>query len=216
MSDWKDPEVELPPEGRYVLVRITRRTWIDGDDQDGVQYQIAKLVKGISEETRAKMKAGELEDPDYPLYGMRRGEVPAKRSAVHTGGDEGMNNERPYQWRTFGPCAFFGQEVDRWMEIPRLPSLPPLPPKPMPKWLAEALAVEDRAFFDILAKIIGEPVPPRPPTRDELIEKIATLKVELEGLSKRDRVYHHQQRYLELQAEIPRLEALLAQYEPGS
>ena len=28
------------------------------------------------------------------------------------------NNKRDYQWNTFGPARYFGQEVDHWFEIP--------------------------------------------------------------------------------------------------
>ncbi len=29
------------------------------------------------------------------------------------------NNQRPYQWKQFGPSKHFGQDVVRWQELPR-------------------------------------------------------------------------------------------------
>jgi hypothetical protein len=31
------------------------------------------------------------------------------------------NNEKPYNWREFGPSSYFGQEVDYWMPLPNKP-----------------------------------------------------------------------------------------------
>lgn len=35
--------------------------------------------------------------------------------------DEGFNNEVAYNWETFGPSSYFGQEVTHWARIPDLP-----------------------------------------------------------------------------------------------
>jgi hypothetical protein len=29
------------------------------------------------------------------------------------------NNNVPYKWEEFGPDSFFGQDIDKWCEIPR-------------------------------------------------------------------------------------------------
>ena len=31
------------------------------------------------------------------------------------------NNKRDYNWKTFGPSTYFGQDILYWSEIPRLP-----------------------------------------------------------------------------------------------
>ena len=49
-TTWISTEVELPPEGQAVLV------W-DGS------LHIAELTRGITQETREKMRCGEIDDP---------------------------------------------------------------------------------------------------------------------------------------------------------
>ena len=40
---YEDPTT-FPPEGRYVLIRVERGTWIDRQDQEGVNYRVAKYL----------------------------------------------------------------------------------------------------------------------------------------------------------------------------
>jgi hypothetical protein len=111
MNTWIKCSDRLPEEGRYVLVHVCKDNWIDSNDPEGPYYKVASLKKGISLEQRDKMKRGELPDPV---------EFGRKRSSIHSGGDEGMNNQVPYEWSVFGPGNLFGQDVDYWMEIERI------------------------------------------------------------------------------------------------
>ena len=102
MSHWVYTNEQLPPVGRYVLVHLKDMPWHDRSDQEGVVFKVAKLIKGIS-----------LAERDiYLEHGNPRGKV------IQFGDADG-NNILPYKWETFGASAFFGHEVDRWMEIPR-------------------------------------------------------------------------------------------------
>jgi hypothetical protein len=111
-THWIAASEQLPEEGKYVLVHLTKTNWIDDTDHKGVCFKVAKLEKGISLSIRQQMRDGDIGDPI--VFGQ-------KRSMVWTGADEGGNNMKPYAWRDFGPGDFFGQEVDYWMEIPKLP-----------------------------------------------------------------------------------------------
>jgi hypothetical protein len=118
---WVDASKELPPEGEYVLIHLTKGNWRDSTDPKGVYFKVAKLERGISMADREKMKADELPDPDSHGWIMpndRPQLVTSKRSSTYTGADEHANNLRPYQWASFGPGNYFGQEVDYWMRIP--------------------------------------------------------------------------------------------------
>ena len=92
----------LPKERTYVLVHYKRGNWIDSDDQEGCEWKVAKLIRGISKAER------NLLSNNNP------------RKKLWTVGDEGMNNERPYRWETFGHSDFFGQDIDYWCELPKL------------------------------------------------------------------------------------------------
>lgn len=118
-SPWIPITERLPEPGRYVLVRLTKNNW--GDiDQEGVYFKVCKLVRGISEVDREKMKRGEIPDPEERSWvGERYTALVNKRSNTYKSGDEHGNNHRPYSWESFGPGGYFGQEVDYWMEIPR-------------------------------------------------------------------------------------------------
>lgn len=94
----------LPEEGKYVLARYNRGTWIDSDDQQNVNCVVVKLVKGISLDERNRMKNGEISCQD-------------ERWKIYRSADEGDNNKRPYCWVTFGADKFFGQEIVEWMPI---------------------------------------------------------------------------------------------------
>lgn len=95
MLKWRDPKKELPKEYEAVIIWIPNMPWSDSDVGKGIFYDIAWLVKGISEEERKLMK-------------------PCSRKREYRLGDEGGNNLVPYIWDTFGPMKYFGQEVKAW------------------------------------------------------------------------------------------------------
>lgn len=96
-------EERLPKENQYVLIHLTKSNWGDSDDPDGNRYwKVAKFVRGLSEEARAK-----LPNTD-------------ERKKTYTGADEWGNNAVPYRWEEFGPGDYFGQEVDWWCELPKI------------------------------------------------------------------------------------------------
>ena len=92
--------MKLPLPGKYVLIHLTKDNWHDSEDPEGVYWDVAKLVQGISKEERAA-----LEDSD-------------NRKHTYCFGDEEGNNLVPYSWETFGPSQYFGQEVDQWEYLP--------------------------------------------------------------------------------------------------
>jgi len=98
--NWHKPDVELPPEGKYVLVRHGQGNWHDETDQDNVNCVIAKMIHGISLEARASLLEGD------------------HRKITHKAQDEGWNNEKDYAWFTFGALVFFGQDIVCWCHIP--------------------------------------------------------------------------------------------------
>ncbi len=100
---WIKTTDQLPPEGKYVIAKHNRGTWIDLQDHENVNTVIVKLVKGISKEGREALK--EFDPRGYN---------------THTFADEGGNNLTPYAFETFGPDSFFGQTITHWMEIPEL------------------------------------------------------------------------------------------------
>lgn len=111
-SQWTFTTDRLPPQGRYVLVHLVNDNRRSETDPEGAYFDVAALEVGISSEVRQKMMLGEVPD----LYDARFGR---KRSSVIRVSDEHGNNLKPYAWRTFGPSTYFGQEIDRWMEIQR-------------------------------------------------------------------------------------------------
>lgn len=78
---------------------------------------IVELVKGISEETRKKMKNGEIDDPCEKLWCLADGYTMSKRSDLYKEGDEFGNNQKDYAWIN-GPYHYFGQEFIAWMPLP--------------------------------------------------------------------------------------------------
>jgi len=124
-SAWVSVEDDLPPEGKYVLVHLTKDNWKDHEDTDGVCCKVAKLCKGISLEEREAMKRGEIPDPEESGWiapNARWQKIKSRRSATIRAEDEHGNNKRPYKWLNFGTGDFWGQEVDYWMPIPSLPN----------------------------------------------------------------------------------------------
>lgn len=109
---WIPTSEILPPERTYVLVRHTLGTWIDCDDQENVNCVVVRLVYGISEDTRQKMKSGELPDPPY------NGKT---RSHFYSFADESESNRTPYRWEAFGSMNFSGKDISHWMSIPSAP-----------------------------------------------------------------------------------------------
>jgi hypothetical protein len=95
---WIKTTEKLPLEGKYVLARHNRGTWIDSTDQKNVNCVVVKLCIGISQKERLKM--GDCE-----------------RSRTITGSDEHGNNEVAYSWSSFGADSFFGQSITHWADI---------------------------------------------------------------------------------------------------
>ena len=96
---WVKIEYELPPANKYVLIRHNKTNWYDSADKRGVQYCVAKMVKGLSKIDRKKLDPRSIEARTYHAA------------------DECGNNLKPYIFDTFGPESFFGQEVTHWMLI---------------------------------------------------------------------------------------------------
>jgi hypothetical protein len=119
---WISTNDELPEEGKYVLGIHNRGTWHDSKDQSHVNMVIVSLRKGISIKEREMMKSGEIDDPlDGPYSSMWGPGYMIKRSTVTSACDESGNNKRPYNWETFGPSSFFGQDITHWMKLPEPP-----------------------------------------------------------------------------------------------
>lgn len=97
--NWIKTTDRLPEENKYVLVRHSRGTWRDSDDQANVNCVVAKLVKGLSKKDRA------LLDPK------------SERARTYYSEDEEGNNLVPYIFDTFGPDKFFGQDIEYWTLI---------------------------------------------------------------------------------------------------
>jgi hypothetical protein len=119
MNTWISVEDRLPEDGKYVIVHLIGKPWGDSKDPVGVFHDVAQTVIGISQETRERMKSGEILDPEEWT-----GDGYIQRSRIHRFGDEGFNNQRAFGFKPFGPGSHWGHEVDYWMEIPELPEPP--------------------------------------------------------------------------------------------
>lgn len=107
-GEWNDTKYSLPDEGVRVLI-------FDGN------VQVAKLVKGISEKEREKMKNGEMPDDFCELWSKNK-VISVRRSEIYRKGDEFGNNLVPYQWEACGfPRDWWGQDVTHWMPLPDVP-----------------------------------------------------------------------------------------------
>lgn len=95
--EWHLTKNELPKENVYVLIHIPNKHWDAGTST--VFYDVAHIVKGITEEEREKL------DDFNP------------RKRTYCLGDVFGNNLVPYEWQTFGPITYFGQEVVAWAYI---------------------------------------------------------------------------------------------------
>ena len=101
---WISCEERLPDEGKYVEI------WCG-------THQIARIEKGITEEQRAAMKRGEMEDPEEIGWTLIGGYTKYKRSLSYKRCDELGNNTVPYCWiANGGPMCWHGQDVTHWRE----------------------------------------------------------------------------------------------------
>ena len=103
---WIPVTEALPKEGESVIVC----------SQYG-KICIVDLVKGISEETRKKMKNGEIDDPCENIWCLSDGYAISKRSDLYKEGDEFGNNQKDYAWRN-GPYHYSGQDFIAWQPLP--------------------------------------------------------------------------------------------------
>jgi hypothetical protein len=108
---WIKAEDRLPEEGKYVLARHSRGTWIDRGDPENVNCVVVRLQRGITLAEREKLRNG------APLPGAKGWGGDAPRWATHYSADEGSNNRKPYCWKEFGPDCFFGQDIIAWQPI---------------------------------------------------------------------------------------------------
>lgn len=98
MNNWIKTTDKLPPERKYVIGKVSARRK-DEDDPENVNVVVVKLIKGISLKERS-----ELDTSD-------------QRKKLYSASDERGNNKRPYNWETFGPTNFLGQDVIEWKFI---------------------------------------------------------------------------------------------------
>ena len=119
--EWISVKDRLPDEGKYVVVRHNRGTWHDSTDQENVNCVVAKLVIGLSQEEREKMKAGLMPENTECGWCLSDGWTDTPRYLVYKREDEHFNNKKPYCWNTFGPNSFNGQEITHWMPLPEPP-----------------------------------------------------------------------------------------------
>lgn len=120
MSEWISTKDKLPPEGKYVIAKHNRGTWIDKQDQENVNTVIVKLVRGISMDEREKMKSGDIPETTEQTWCLSDGIKNTKRSSIYMPEDEQGNNLVPYYWKEFGSDSFFGQTITHWTPIPPL------------------------------------------------------------------------------------------------
>lgn len=99
MSEWISVDDEMPPDNSYVLVHYKGGNYRDDNHQFGCECKVMKFVKGLSLEQRNKLHTSH---PDKHTYRFC---------------DEGFNNLKAYGWDEFGPCTYFGQDVDYWQHL---------------------------------------------------------------------------------------------------
>lgn len=109
MKKWIPTRTQLPREGVPVLI------WDGG-------CHVAKIRRGISEETRAAMRRGEMSNPVSDYWSASSGNVRLRRSEMYTSADVWGNNLVPYCWdEVSGPHHWHGQDVKFWMPLPSKP-----------------------------------------------------------------------------------------------
>ena len=104
-GEWIPCSERLPEENVYVLV------WCG-------EVRIARIIRGISKEQRAKMQEGAINNPVSYGWNLSNGYFEAKRSESYRACDENGNNKVPYCWN----CIYgdmFGQDVKAWMPLPK-------------------------------------------------------------------------------------------------
>lgn len=102
---WIPCSERLPKENVYVLV------WCG-------EVKIARIIRGISKEQRAKMQEGAIDDPVSYGWNSTNEYFKVKRSESYRACDEHGNNKVPYCW----DCIYgemFGQDVKAWMPLPK-------------------------------------------------------------------------------------------------
>ena len=110
-SKWISVDERLPDEGEYVLIFAA-------------SIHVARIEKGITEEQRAKMKNGELPDPEEMCFTGIEGFRMVRRSNLYRSADVFGNNLVPYCWKAHGgPMEWFGQRVSHWMPLPEAPKM---------------------------------------------------------------------------------------------
>lgn len=93
---------KLPKSGQWVCARYAGGNWGGSEGEEDLRYWVVVRFKvGISKAERQALPEGD-------------------RKGTYYGADEAWNNERPYQWTTFGSLDLFGQDVDYWFELPIL------------------------------------------------------------------------------------------------
>lgn len=105
VPNWIPCEERLPDDGECVLA------WAGGS------VDVVRFEMGISQETREKMKKGEIPDPIEYVWCLADGYTPRKRSDSYCRSDEDGNNQKPYCW-VHAPMEYFGQDVKAWMPLP--------------------------------------------------------------------------------------------------
>lgn len=110
-AEWISVDERLPEENVYVLIAVEN------------SIQVARIIKGISEEEREKMKNGELPDPEELCFAADK-IITLRRSQLYRSGDVWGNNLVPYYWKANGgPMEWFGQNITHWMPLPEAPKM---------------------------------------------------------------------------------------------
>lgn len=91
--EWISVKDRLPEDGQWVLGHFPNEPWIC-DSPSFQKSAIVQFLRGDSNPTNII------------------------KSADRHGG-----NLVPYEWQTFGPSSFYGQEASHWMPLPTPPLL---------------------------------------------------------------------------------------------
>lgn len=109
MGEWIKVSERLPEDNEVVLI------WVGG-------VQVARFLKGITEEERQKMKNGELPNPKSEYWCASAGYTWIERSSIYKSCDVQGNNLVPYSWEADGGAMqWFGQKVSHWQKLPSPP-----------------------------------------------------------------------------------------------